>query len=248
MPMTAQGFADRIAVLLADLHQQGGRVASLVESAFESVFAGDHSRAASVEKLDDAIDTADVALERACVGLLTEAASAGASLGEEQLREVLTIAKINNELERIADAGVDVAELVGEPLCTPGGGGASAGGTGGAGGPCPDTFRVMANSVIGILRDTNLAVSRGDAALAKVVLQSQHAVTSFKAAILKDAEQRIAKGQMTVELAFRLHEVGSQCELIADHCTNIAEQVIYAKSGAIVRHMTHKWVELPIRG
>lgn len=247
MPMTAEGFADRIAVLLADLQQQGGRVASLVELAFESVFAGDHSRAASVEKLDDAIDTADVALERACVGLLTEASSAGASLGEAQLREVLTIAKINNELERIADAGVDVAELVGEPLCGPTGkAGAVAGVVGG--GPCPDTFRVMANSVIGILRDTNLAVSRGDAALAKVVLQSQHAVTSFKAAILKDAEQRIAKGQMTVELAFRLHEVGSQCELIADHCTNIAEQVIYAKSGAIVRHMTHKWVELPIRG
>ena len=50
---------------------------------------------------------------------------------------------------------------------------------------------------------------------------------------------------MNVDFAFRLHEVATQCELIADHCTNIAEQVIYLTTGAIVRHMTNSWVELP---
>jgi phosphate uptake regulator len=50
---------------------------------------------------------------------------------------------------------------------------------------------------------------------------------------------------MNVDFAFRLHEIGSQCELMADHCTNIAEQVIYAATGAIVRHLPHEWVEIP---
>jgi phosphate uptake regulator len=68
------------------------------------------------------------------------------------------------------------------------------------------------------------------------VLQSQHAVTAFKAAILRDAEEKIAKGAMGVDFAFRLHELASQCELMADHCTNMAEQVIYVTTGAIVRH------------
>src|SRR5205814_10534781 len=113
-----------------------------------------------------------------------------------------------------------------------------------AGGVLPDTFRVMANSVIGILRDVNTAVMRNDAPLANIVLQSQHAVTAFKSAILRDAEEKIAKGQMTVDLAFRLHEIASQCEVIADHCTNVAEQVIYLTTGAIVRHMQSSWVEV----
>jgi phosphate transport system protein len=103
----------------------------------------------------------------------------------------------------------------------------------------------MANSVIGILRDVNTAVLRNDAPLANIVLQSQHAVSSFKAAILRDAEEKISRGQMTVDVAFRLHEIASQCEIIADHCTNVAEQVIYLTTGAIVRHMPNSWVELP---
>lgn len=215
---------------------------SLVEGAFEAVFSKDAIASAQAGKQavgqDDAVDIADVAFEKACVALLTDAtrpdaAQGSASLDERQLRAVLTYAKVNNELERIADAGVDVAELARDGLL------------GVANSNCPETFRVMANSVIGILRDSNACVARDDAAMAKVVLQSQHAVTAFKAAILRDAERRIAQGAMTADFAFKLHEMASRCELIADHCTNIAEQVIYAQTGAIVRHLEHQWVVVP---
>lgn len=36
---------------------------------------------------------------------------------------------------------------------------------------------------------------------------------------------------MTVDYAFFLHEIANLCELVADHCTNIAEQVIYLNTG-----------------
>ncbi|MEK6703644.1 MAG: PhoU domain-containing protein [Planctomycetota bacterium] len=257
MPTTTDAFISQAGELKGELIAQGRRVLALVEASFDAVFSGERARAQAVAKSDDEIDTADVAIEKACVQLLTDATAGdgivGATLGSDRLREVLMLAKINNELERIADAGVDVAELVVEG--DSGGGAGAGGGAGGGGanvgttrmgrGGCPDTFMVMANSVIGILRDTNHAVARNDAAMAKVVLQSQHAVTAFKRAILKDAEQKIARGTMSVDFAFRLHEIASQCELIADHCTNIAEQVIYQTTGAIVRHMEHRWVEIP---
>lgn len=233
MPTTAADFAQPIQSLKTDLVTQGRRVQGLIESAFDAVFTGDSAKSTATIAQDDAIDIADVAFEKRCVQLLTDAARSGASLEPAAVRDVLTYAKINNELERIADAGVDVAEYVGD--------GTSITKVHG----CPDTFRMMANSVVGILRDTNTCVERADARMAKMVLQSQHAVTAFKSAILKDAEQRISRGQMSVEVAFRLHEIGSQCELIADHCTNIAEQVIYAATGAIVRHLPHQWVEVP---
>jgi phosphate transport system protein len=234
MPTNAADFSRRIEALKVDLVVQGRRVQGLVESAFDAVFTGKQGASADAIAQDDAVDVADVAFEKQCVDLLTDAARSGASLEPSAVRAVLTYAKINNELERIADAGVEVAEYVGvtspDRAMTKG---------------CPETFRMMANSVVGIVRDTNRCVERGDARMAKMVLQSQHAVTAFKDAILRDAEQRIAKGTMSVDIAFRLHEIGNQCELMADHCTNIAEQVIYAETGAIVRHLPHEWVELP---
>lgn len=210
---------------------------TLLEGSLDAVFAQDAGRARGAIAGDDAIDAADVEIERACVALLVDATREHAAIDQTQLRTVLTIVKANNELERIADVGVDLAELM-LPLVK--------------GGPertfargFPETFRVMANSTVGILRDTVTSFRMSDPALAKVVLQSQHTVTAFKGAIVRDAEQQIASGKMTVDFAFLLHEIANLCELLADHCTNIAEQVIYLRTGAIVRHTETSWVEVP---
>jgi phosphate transport system protein len=231
MASTPQGFALRIQRLKADLVEQGRRVQSLLEGVFDAVFARDPARAARAIAMDQAIDAVDVQIEKASVQLLTDATHENARLEPEQLRAVLTIVKINNELERIADCGVEIAERCASLRDMPG--------------SIPETFQVMANSVVGILRDVNRAFDRSDAGLAKVVLQSEDAVEAFKAAILTDAERKIASGQMPVDFAFALHEIAGQCLVMADHCTNVAEQVIYAVTGSIVRHTEGKWVEVP---
>lgn len=234
MNTSPQAFNDRIAGLRSDLVGQGRRVQALLETAFDAVFSRDPELARRVAVMDDDVDRVDVHLEQAAVQLLTDATRESAQLSEHQLRAVLTIVKINNELERIADAAVDVSELV-EPLQR-------------LSAPFPDTFRVIANSVIGILRDVNSSVMRDDPLMSKVVLQSQHAVSAFKDAIVRAAEEKIATGQMAVDFAFALHEIAGQCVLIADHCTNIAEQVIYLTTGSIVRHMPAQWVVIPRQG
>lgn len=230
MPTTPEGFAQRTQALKGELLEQGGRVQAMLEAAVAAAFDRDEAKARSAIAMDDAVDAADVAIEQRCVQVLTEATRGGAEIDAKQLRELLTIVKANNELERIADVSVDLAELVPalRKLST----------------PLPDTFRVMTNSVIGIVRDVNQSLSRSDPSLANIVLQSQHAVTAFKAALLREAEQKLAKGQTTPDFAFQLHEMASMCEIIADHCTNIAEQVIYLTTGAIVRHMETSWVEV----
>lgn len=247
-----QDFAKRIEALTTDLEEQGRRVQALLELAFDAFFSKDNAKAAQVNVDDDAIDQADVALERSAVRLLTDATREGASLTEANLRRVLTIVKVNNEFERIADVAVDIAALISPAAGASGlpGGTSLSRGTGAlspssAARALPGTFRMMANSVIGILRDTTTAVSRSDAPLAKVVLQSQHCVTAFKDAILRDAESQIGKGHMPADFAFLLHEVASLSEIVADHCTNVAEQVIYSTTGAIVRHTPTQWIEVP---
>jgi phosphate transport system protein len=230
MSSATQGFSERTARLKGELVEQGARVQTMLEAAFGAAFDRDEARAKHAMAMDDAIDAADVAIEQRSVQILTEATREGAAIDARQLRELLTIVKANNELERIADVAVDLAELVPALIKI--------------GTPLPETFRVMTNSVVGIVRDVNQSLGRSDPALANIVLQSQHAVTAFKAALLREAEQRLSKGQMTPDFAFQLHEMASMCEIVADHCTNIAEQVIYLTTGAIVRHMETKWVEV----
>lgn len=233
MPIAPHGFAARSAALKQELLVQGQRVQTQVELAFASLFDRKAETSKQAIAADDAIDEADVRLEKDAVALLTDATRQSANsstLSERDLREVLTIVKVNNELERIADVAVDIAELVPtvEKMAV----------------PFPDTFRVLANSVVGILRDVNHAMAKNDAKLANIVLQSQHAVWAFKGALVKESQIKVAKTQLTVEFAFQLHEVAHLCEVIADHCTNIAEQVIYLNTGKIVRHLDSAWVEV----
>lgn len=234
MPVTPEGFATRIAEMKAELALQGRRVQSLLEAAFDAAFSRDPASATQAIGLDDEIDRVDVELERSAVGLLTDATAQGAAIAPEELRLVLTIVKVNNELERIADSGVRIAELVPElaRLSV----------------TMPETIRVMTNSIVGILRDSCTALDRADGHLAKVVLASEDAVEMFKRAILRDCQAQMAVGKLGVDAAFVIQELSTQCEVISGHCSNIAEQALYVATGKIVRHMHGRWEEVPVPG
>jgi len=232
--MNSDGFALRVKRLKADLVDQSRRVQAMVEAAFDAAFAMDAAESARVIHMDVPIDRVDVEIEKATVVLLTEACASGAQLPPENVRMVLTIVKVNNELERIADVGVSVAEEV-VALQR-------------ANAVLPETFRVMCNSVIGILRDSGTALDTLDGKLAKVVLASEDAIEAFKKSILRDAQTQVAQGKMTVDQAFSLQELATYCEIVAGHCTNIAEQVLYIATGEIVRHTQGHWerFDLPV--
>lgn len=234
MPSTTDGFDRRLDEIAETLGAQGRRVTALFERAAGVVFARDIAGARAVVDADDEVDRVDVEIERAAVALLIDATRDGAALTPEQLRRVLTIVKINNELERTADAATMIASEA--PVVAQ------------IGQPLPMTLQVLTNSVVGILRDVTQAFERTDARLAKIVLASEDTVEAFKAQLLRDAKRAIAAGEMPVEVAFAMHELANQCVRIADHATNMAEQIIYAATGAIVRHTDAGWIELPRPG
>jgi phosphate transport system protein len=221
-------FDASVALISHELHKQTHRVLEICETAIEAFFSGDAAAGRRTEAQDDEIDRADVAIEQKSVALLCAAARQANEIAPEQIRELLVIVKANNELERIADCAVAIGDHAAKRGPE----------------PVPPTFRVMANSVLGILRDVGKALEHRDADAAKLALRSENTVRGFKAAVLRDAEQRIAAGTMTVDTGFLLHSVASSCEHIADHATNIAEQVLYAVTGTIVRHCEAGWVEV----
>lgn len=222
MAKSVTTFAKKLAQLKSDLVTQGNRVMDMTLRAVESYFDLDQAKAREVIAMDEAIDRVDVEIERASIPLLAMGVT-----DEHDIRSVLTVVKINNELERIADCAVNIAEIVIEPFTRSE--------------RVPETFRVMANSVIGMLRDANKALSDLDTDLARQVLGFDDTVDRFKREILLDAQESVASGEFSVQFAFRLMTVTRSLERIADHCTNICEQVIYLQSGLIVRHLPQGW-------
>lgn len=229
MPNTLEVFERRIARLRADMVEQGRRVERMVEGAVEAIFEMDQSKADWIISHDSVIDRADVEIERAAVDLLTDIARTAVDLPERLLRLLLMIVKVNNELERTADGAVTIAEQVAtfQALADEPSG----------------RFRVMANSAVGIVRDTVTCFERQDTKLAQAVLASDDTMDEFERAILLEMQQRVAAGDANVEFAFATNIVANELERIGDHCTNVAEQVIYIATGKIVRHMEGHWTE-----
>ena len=230
-PQADPEFAKRLARLKADLVEQGRRVQAMIESAFDAAFSQDEAAAKQVIDSDELIDRVDVEIEKAAVRLLADATNNG-SLSHADLRMILTIVKVNNELERIADGGVSVAEQV--PAL-------AAGGT-----PAPDILRVMTNSVIGIVRDVTRALDRLDADLALWVLRNEDAVDQFKSQLIRDAQQQLAAGTLGLDQAFVLQQVANLSKIMASHCVNIAEQTLYVTTGKIMRHTSGSWEEVQL--
>jgi phosphate transport system protein len=215
-------FDRKLSQLKADLNTQGSRVSDQLLRAVEASFDGNETEAKSVIDSDEVIDRVDVEIERACINLLRMGATE-----EHSIRSVLTIVKVNNELERIADLAVLVAEsaIDSENLIS----------------SAPPTFRVMANSVVGMARDTTQALSDTETELAIRVLSFDDTVNRFRREIVLDVQNRTSSGELDPLLAFKLLAVTRSLERIADHCTNICEQVIYLNTGKIVRHLPEGW-------
>ena len=214
-------FQANLTKLLEDLDEQGERILSLALEAVDAFFDNDEEKAEGVIRTDKLVDQIDVRIERASIPLL--------SLGQTDpyaIRSVLTVVKVNNELERIADCAVNVAEAsqahVGDP-------------------PSSGTFEVMANSVIGMVRDANRSARDRDTDLARQVLEFDDTIDRFRAEVVRLVQTAVADGTMPLPDALELLNVNRALERIADHCTNICEQIIYLETGKIVRHLPSGW-------
>lgn len=229
MPASDPTFNNRLAELKQKLVEQGRAVQLQIERAIESVFEKDRERARGAVDGDRDIDLRDVQIEREAVQLLYDAMDKGVRMDHHAVRTVLTIVKVNNEFERIADCAVNIAERIESFM--------------GLDTALPPKFRVIANSVVGIMAATNTAFATMDVAAAQLVLSTDDATEAFKDAILKDTESQLARGEHTVDYAISLRLVAVNLARMSDHCTNVAEQVIYVESGKIVRHMGDHWTK-----
>jgi phosphate transport system protein len=208
--------------LLEDLKGRVARMSTLVyqvvEQSVDAVLTADAALAQQTVDLDCRIDEEEVKVEKMAIDLLALQQPAAIDL-----RVITTIIKVNADLERIADCGVNIAQRA-LPL------------TRIDGYEPPADLRLMATSVLSTLRDTIKAFNQGDEALARAVLKSDDVVDALYHQIVQDMLTLMeADGQKANQDLSHIM-IAKNLERIADHCTNIAEDVIYVYTGNIIRH------------
>jgi phosphate transport system protein len=224
---------DHLDELRARVARMSAMVQQVVEQAVQAVFTADAKLARRTIDADARIDEEDVRVEKAAIDLLALYQPAAGDL-----RFVTTVIKVNSELERIADCAVNAAQRV-LPLAREGGSNGTSDGAFGTANRYepPADLRLMCNSVVATLRDTIKAFNLNDADLARQVLRSDDVVDALYHQIVQDMLAEMGADGLKAGTDLSNIMIAKNLERIADHCTNIAEDVIYVHTGRIVRHL-----------
>jgi phosphate transport system protein len=210
-------FLDQLDTLRSRVARMSALVQQVVEQAVESVIACDERLAEQTIATDKRVDDEEVEIEKLAINLLALYQPAAVDL-----RLIMTIIKVNADLERIADCAVNCAQrvspLVREHSYRP-----------------PADLRLMGTRVVTLLQNTLKALNLGDENIAKDVVRSDDVVDALYAQIVQDMLSHM-QGADT-EVNFGNIMIAKNLERIGDHCTNIAEDVIYVHTGLIIRHM-----------
>lgn len=171
-------------------------------------------------ELDSELDEREVQIEEECLKILALHQPVA-----RDLRFVIAVLKINNDLERIGDIVVNIADR-GVRL---------------AAFPATDLQdRIMLMGRLGreMLKDSLDALIALDVRKAVGVIARDDEVDRLNVEIINGVISRAAPGNggAMIESLILIHSVARDLERIGDHATNIAEDVAYLVDGTIIRH------------
>ena len=189
-----------------------------VHQAMHSVLEADGALADAVLNEEQAINYLQMEIDDRVMQLL-----ALHQLMAADLRFVLAVARINNDLERIGDQAVNIAQSSQRILRHP------------RVKPYVDLPR-MSELAEGMVRDSLNAVVRRDMELARSVLMQDDTVDNLRDQIFRELLSYMMGDSAVVFQSFELILVAKNLERVADHATNIAEDVIYMVEGHDIRH------------
>ena len=183
-----------------------------------ALFKKDVALARRVMDNDSEIDRMEVEVEEECLKILALYQPVAADL-----RFVVAVLKINNDLERIGDLASNIAKRVAQLENT---------------GPyeLPREIPLMAKQAEEMVKKSLDAVVNGDPDLARLIREEDDVVDAGRQTVRKLMMDQIKQNPESVESLLRINSVSKHLERIADMATNIAEDVIYMVEGEIVRH------------
>jgi len=211
-------FIEELDELQRELLEMAGLVEQAVHEGVLSVTERDPERAQRVLINEARINQMEIRIDEMATRLL--------ALNQPMARDLrfLTAAiKINNDLERMGDLAVNIVEralsLARQAPVSP-----------------EIDMPRMGKLVESMVRDSLDAFVKRDAELARIVLAADDAVDDQRDVISRELVAFMERDPATISRSLDLFLVARNLERIADHATNVAEDVLFLVQGIDVRH------------
>ena len=225
--MERHHFEADLQVLRNQLLHMGGLVEERVHRAIQALVHRREEEAHRIIASDKEINDLQMEIDDRCLKLLATQTPLAVDL-----RLITSAMKINADLERVGDQAVNIAEsvlvLIPQPPLK----------------PLIDIPR-MATIAERMIRDALDAFVKKDAELARDVLRRDDEVDDLKDQVFRELLTYMMADPGTIQRALALILISRNLERIADHATNIAEDVIFIAEAKDVRHHAEHAAEKP---
>ncbi|ACB75831.1 phosphate signaling complex protein PhoU [Opitutus terrae] len=210
-------FEDEKNKLKETLLAMASHAESAVARAIRALVERDDSLAAQVDEDDNILDQFEIEVDDLAIHLLAKAPLA------TDLRSITVAMKISQNLERVGDEAVSIArrvvELNREPQLK----------------PYVDLPRMAAMS-LEMLRDAITAFIERQPEKARAVVPRDQAVDELNRQLYRELSSFMIERPATISRCLGLMAVSKRLERIADHATNIAEEIVYLYEARDIRH------------
>ena len=212
-------FEQELQGLKSSLIKMGSKVESAIERAIESMIALNRTSAEQVINDDSTINAMELAIEKGIIDILALQQPVASDL-----RFILAASKINNDLERIGDHAVNLAESsivlmeMNMPL------------------PSLNEIQQMTHVTKRMLSDALDSFIYADAKMGEAVLKMDDTADSLNKKISQEMMLIMKSNPKTIEQALELIRVSRNLERVADLATNIAEEVVFIAKAQVVKH------------
>ena len=211
-------FHDELSDLKSTLLAMSAEAQTSLAAAVEALLQRDANKAAQVISADHKIDALEVEIEDLVVKLLATQQPMA-----KDLRLLMAALKIANDLERVGDPAVNIAQsaerLQAAPPIV----------------PEPEIIE-MARMARRMLADALDAFVRADAAAGRVVCQRDDQVDGLHDSVFRILLTHMMETPHIISAAMELFLVSRNLERVADLATNIAEDVVFLVEGKSIKH------------
>ncbi len=204
--------------LTGELIFLSAQVEESVKLSIKSLVERDVELANTVIRNDEIIDQKEIDIEEECLKIFALHQPVAIDL-----RQLVMIMKVNNDLERIGDLAQNISKSVIRILDSS---------------VIVEGFNIdhICNSVQSMVKMSIDSISSVNIDMAREILRTDDVVDELNAILYTEMIGRIKKAPENLEILIQYIHIIRHLERIADHTTNIAEDIIYMISGEIVRH------------
>lgn len=205
-------FQEQLEQLNRELTRMGAACEEIIAFAARAITGWDEKLASQVAQVGAQIDESEHTIESICLKLLLRQQPVA-----RDLRIISAALKMITDLERIGDQAEDIVELVPDMA--------------GRADAHDPQIRGMARAAQTMVTEAVDAYVRQDVSLARKVMADDDIVDTYFAQVKQEVLDIIAKGTGEGEYALDLLMIAKYFERIGDHCTNVAEWVVFSLTG-----------------